>query len=92
MISLLQQGYRCDLAAEDAAYLADVLLRVFPPQLLIFFTEAHEGQHASGEEVICMRLHLLPGGRQGQGVREVLQAKVDHPWGQPLSLQPHSCL
>ena len=43
-------------------YLSDVFLRVFPPKLIIFIIEAHERQHASGEQGIDVLLHVLPGG------------------------------
>lgn len=53
--------------------LPDVLLRVFPPEFIIFFTEAHEGQHTSGEQLIGVRLHLFPRGGQLQSMGQVLQ-------------------
>lgn len=59
---------------------------VFLPQLIILIIEAHQRQHTSGEQAVGVLLHVLPRGRQCQGMRKVLQGQVQHSWGKPLTL------
>ena len=70
-------------------YLSDVLMRVFPPELIILIVEAHQWQHTPGEQAVCVLLHVLPCGRQGQSMRKVLQSQVQHSWGKPFTLHTH---
>ena len=53
---------------QQQGYLSDVLVRVVPPQLIILIIEAHEGQHALGQQVVGVLLHVLPCGGKSQGV------------------------
>lgn len=49
-------------------YLSDVLMGVFPPELIILIVEAHQWQHTPGEQAVGVLLHVLPCGRQCQGM------------------------
>ena len=75
---------------QGAGYLSDVLMWILPPELVILIIKAHQGQHTSGQQTVGVLLHVLPCGRQCQSMRKVLEAQVQHSWGQPLSLQSMS--
>ena len=69
-----------------AAYLADVLLGVLRPQLLVLLAEAHEGEHKALDEVVNVGLEQLPGGVHAHSVRQILENQIDDPWRQILAL------